>query len=212
MDNVFNKELTDRLEQLGYEDMRIYGCMKQDIDELYEQESQAISTINFFVYVFNEDDVEEEVVKISVIKADLQPNPKDIYDYLCCLSCDNAHLLNRLDCIRPNLTEEEKHPVVKQIEADGTMFILDRIVVNPNLRGIGIGSEMIQLLPTLIEVIDGEIPPHIVLLASAFEVSDKQQKDIEDFNLMEFYAKAGYTAVNRNAMCCFPEQSMKIII
>ena len=150
-----------------------------------------ICTSMFADYMDEDDECGVEIALINIA---------DYMDSLSGDECVVAENLGLFDCggfangKYKHLYEEMKGNLLY-----GNLFYIKDIIVNPEYRGIGIGTEITKNLPNILNRVAGFSPTVVTLCATPIETDreDAKFKD-EEKKLFQFYKKCGYKNVGEN--------------
>ena len=143
------------------------------------------------------DDCENQIGYLSLYEFD---NDNSFWDKCDLISGDCAIIASTVCGKRGNILKK----YIPNVLGFETVLILDKIEINQNFRGNGIGSSVIRNLLYMMNY-QFDNGKAIFLCASDYESADKYGFDSEEYRegtkkLVEFYKKLGFKIVKNNVM------------
>ena len=190
---MFSKEFKKVLENNGYFGLSIEVNTHSNL--LKEYEEDYITSINFKIKSV-EKESEDEVIIASISFQQIQVLLDNLYDTseselfytMDAISQELCELAEGLGIVSGNINEELESCLIEDF-----LIYLSRFEIIPKLRNLGLGSEILKLLPKMLENTLNYTPTNITLIASPFEYNEDEKKyKIMLRKLKRFYKKVGF--------------------
>ena len=196
---MFSKEFKKVLEDNGFSGLSIEVDTHSNL--LKEFEEDYITSINFKIKSILEEDGDEVVIalisfqQIEVLLDNLyDTSESELFYTMDAISQELCELAEGLGIVSGNINEELESCLI-----DNFLIYLSRFEIIPKLRNLGLGSEILKLLPKMLENVLNFKPTNITLIASPFEYNeDEKNYKIMLRKLKKFYKKAGYIECSHN--------------